>query len=388
MQHRFLVLLAIFWAPAAWAGNNAGGAFTAWPDTGQSKCYDNSGEIPCPQEGEDFYGQDAQYQGPVRSYTKLDASGNALPQDAASWVMVRDNVTGLIWEVKENGDGAEEYSNPHDADNTYTWCDTNPDTNGGNQGSCGAHDTEDFIDALNSANFGGHNDWRLPTLKELATLVDYAQNNPIIDATFFPNTRAFYYWSATTRAHDTENAWCVYFNNGFDSSGPKSANSRAHVRAVRGGAGSAASFIDNGDGTVTDTATGLMWAQASADTDDDGSPDGMSWQEALVWCENLELAGYTDWRLPNINELRSLVDHARADPAIDTTFFPDTRSANYRSATTHARHTENAWLVSFSDGYVDFFNKSNNCPVRCVRAGQSGAFPWPMFLPAVTISHP
>ena len=88
------------------------------PDTGQTKCYDNSGEIPCPQPGEAFYGQDAQYQGPARSYTKLGQDGVALP-DAATpadgWIMTRDNVTGLIWEIKTD-DGSI-----RDKDNTYSW---------------------------------------------------------------------------------------------------------------------------------------------------------------------------------------------------------------------------------------------------------------------------
>ncbi len=292
MQQRFLVLLAIFWASAVWAGNNAGGAFTTWPDTGQSKCYNNTVEIPCPAEGQAFHGQDAQYQGPVRSYTKLDGSGNPLPQDVASWVMVRDNVTGLVWEVKENMDNTEDYNNLHDADNRYTWCDTNPDTNGGNQGTCGAHNTEDFINALNNANFGGHTDWRLPTHKELLTLVDYATYNPDINTTFFPNTSVStvdpdYYWSATTRANYTNYAWCVtfYSDEGYSYNNSHGKSSNYHVRAVRGGTGSAASFTDNGDGTVTDTATGLMWAQASADTDDDGSPDTMTWPgvKTSIW---------------------------------------------------------------------------------------------------------
>ena len=76
------------------------------PDTGQTKCYDDVGnEIdPCPQPGEDFYGQDAQYITNTQSYTKLDENGADLPDEATEWVMVRDNVTGLIWEVKTNKD--------------------------------------------------------------------------------------------------------------------------------------------------------------------------------------------------------------------------------------------------------------------------------------------
>ena len=70
------------------------------PETGQTKCYNNTEEITCPSPGEPFYGQDAQYITNPQSYTKLDEYGNDLPSSATEWVMVRDNVTGLIWEVK------------------------------------------------------------------------------------------------------------------------------------------------------------------------------------------------------------------------------------------------------------------------------------------------
>ena len=82
------------------------------PDTGQTKCYDNTQEINCPQPGDPFYGQDAQYTCNPQSYTKLDASGTPLPDDAPwPWAMVKDNVTGLIWENKTD-DGSI-----HDKDN-------------------------------------------------------------------------------------------------------------------------------------------------------------------------------------------------------------------------------------------------------------------------------
>ena len=91
------------------------------PDTGLTKCYDTAQEITCPQQGEPFYGQDAQYGPNLQSYTKLDENSNELPDDAPwPWAMVRDNVTGLIWEVKQDNDGIQNYENPHDADNTYT----------------------------------------------------------------------------------------------------------------------------------------------------------------------------------------------------------------------------------------------------------------------------
>jgi hypothetical protein len=167
----------------------------AWPipDTGQTKCYNNTTEIPCPTPGEAFYGQDGNYSTNPQSYTKLDAIGNALPDSATSWTMVRDNVKGLIWENKT-------YDNTiHDGSKTFTWCDTNSETNGGNQGTCGtgtgeaATDTEAFIKALNDENFGGFSDWRMPTPKELMTIVDLGRQYPFLNTSWFPNTMQSYY---------------------------------------------------------------------------------------------------------------------------------------------------------------------------------------------------
>jgi hypothetical protein len=177
------------------------------PDTGQTKCYNDSGEIPCPALGEAFYGQDASYTINPPSYTKLDANGNDLPNDATQWVMVRDNVTGLIWEAKQAKDDTPDYANPNDADNIYTWYDSNPETNGGDAGAPGdGTDTEDFINALNAANFGGYSDWRLPNIKELSSIFDFGQVNPSIDTAYFPDMIADYYWSSTT---DASNQLCV-----------------------------------------------------------------------------------------------------------------------------------------------------------------------------------
>ena len=340
----------------------------AWPvpDTGQTTCYDAAGNvIPCPQPGEAFYGQDGNYTINPPSYTKLDASGNDLPESAASWVMVRDNVTGLIWEVKQNKDDVKNYANPHDADNEYTWYDSNPETNGGDAGTPGdGTDTEDFIAALNTANFGGHSDWRLPTRQELRSIVNYSRVDPSIDTALFPNVVSSYYWSSTTYTYaaGTGNAWGMYFNSGYDDYGAKS-NSYC-VRAVRGGQ-TQNRFVDNGDGTVTDASTGLMWQQATA-------PGTYTWQQALSYCEGLSLAGHTDWRLSTIKELESIVNLARYNPSIDTAF-PDTQSSYYWSPTTAASCTGVAWGMNFYSGNVYGNYKSNSYCVRAVRGGQSGS---------------
>ena len=88
--------------------------------------------------------------------------------------------------------------------------------------------------------------------------------------------------------------------------------------------------------------TGLMWMKATAD-------DKMIWMDALAWCEDLELAGYDDWRLPTIKELESIVqDDLYTNLGIDTAYFPDTQSSNYWSSTTRVENPDYAWHVSFT----------------------------------------
>jgi len=336
------------------------------PDTGQTKCYNDTSEITCPQPGQPFYGQDANYTINPSSYTKLDANGNDLPDDATQWVMVRDNVTGLIWEVKQAKDDTPDYSNPHDADNTYTWYNSNPETNGGDAGTPGdGTDTEDFINSINSVNYGGYSDWWLPSREELRSIVDYGRSDPSADTAFFPNINmvAFYYWSSTTSAGG---AWGVNFLTG-SGAGPgevKSKSSSYYVRAVRGvQSGSLGNFVIDGDDTVTDNLTGLMWQQNTA-------PGSYNWQQALSYCENLTLAGHSDWRLPTINELASIVDLGRHNPAVNTTFFSNTVASNYWLSTTCARYTDCALLLYFGDGSGNFTGKSTSFYVRAVRGGQ------------------
>jgi len=304
------------------------------PDTGQTKCYDNSQEIPCPLRGQPFYGQDAQIPCNPQSYTML-----------AGRIMVQDNVTGLIWESKNDDNSI------HDKDNTYNWNDA--------QGV--------FIATINSQNFGGYSDWRLPTVKELSFLVDKDRYDPSINTTYFPDTESLWYWSSTTNASYPYCAWGVDFNHGDVDYHYRSSN-YYYVRAVRGGqCGEFGNFIDNGDGTVTDTDTGLMWQKGTA-------PGNYTWQQALSYCESLSLGEHNDWRLPNVNELQSLVDYTRYDPSIDTTYFPNTVSDFFWSSTTSAHYPNGAWLVYFYYGNINVPDKSSYGYVRAVRTGQCGSF--------------
>jgi hypothetical protein len=140
------------------------------------------------------------------------------------------------------------------------------------------------------------------------------------------------------------------------------------------GTGVHAAFMDNDNGTVSDTSTGLIWQQDTA-RDGQGNYDPMTWEEALAYCESRTLGGHTDWRLPTIKELLSLVDYTRYNPAmINTTYFLNTVSSYYWSSTTYAKCTYYAWGVDFSDGHV--LNSGSKCEdyhyyVRAVRGGLS-----------------
>ena len=117
-------------------------------------------------------------------------------------------------------------------------------------------------------------------------------------------------------------------------------------------------LLDNGDYTITDLATGLMWKQCSEGQASDslcsGNPWTYNWQEALQVAEELNnsggFAGFTDWRLPNLNELRSIVEESCVDPAINSSRFPNTPSVEYWVASALARFSNGAFYVNFYYG--------------------------------------
>ena len=187
--------------------------FDQWADKGETSSYTGT------------FGEDSDYPRIPQSYTKLGSGGVELSDIATvsnGWIMTKDNVTGLIWEVKTD--------NKNDV---YTWCDTNLATNGGDAGTCGkGTDTADFINAFNSENLGGFSDWRLPTIKELSTIVNSDADFPTINTTFFPNTVSSYYWSSTPYMRFSGFAWLVYLNHGIVIYCSKSDS--YYVRAVRG----------------------------------------------------------------------------------------------------------------------------------------------------------
>jgi hypothetical protein len=315
-------------------------------DTGQEKCYDNSQEIACPQPGETFYGQDAQYDGNQPSYT-LSADG----------LTVYDSVTGLTWTQGADWTGDDVV----DVDDKFTYA--------------GA---QTYVATLNAQDYGGFNDWRVPSIKELYSLIDYRGTDPNPTAGGSSGNVPFLHndvfefgygdtsageriidsqWVTTTLyvstvMNDMTAMFGVNFADGrikgypIDPGPGQTEGKLFYARFCRGNTEYGQNnFIDNGDGSVTDEATGLMWSQTD-------SGEGMNWEDALAWVQQKNeenYLGYNDWRLPNAKELQSIVDYTRSprttdsaaiDPVFEVTSIIDERGEMdypfYWTCTTHA----------------------------------------------------
>jgi hypothetical protein len=276
-------------------------------DTGQDFCYDEGKPITPPKQGGRFSGQDAQYSGAAPAY-RDNGDGT-----------VTDLTTGLMWSK--------------------------------------AVDPRKVVLAeargiAKGMALGGHTDWRVPNIKELYSLIDFrgvtglapegdftkqpATSIPYINTDYFDflygDTKAGERFIDAQWLSDTpytattmggmETLFGVNFADGrikgYGLRGRDGKPKKFYARYVRGPAYGQNDFADNGDGTVTDRATGLIWAKAD-------SGRSMTWEEALRYAENSKLAGQEDWRLPNAKELQSLVDYTRSpeatgSPAIDPIF--------------------------------------------------------------------
>lgn len=288
-------------------------------DSGQEQCYDAHGAIGPPGSGQAFHGQDAQFSGPAASYTI-----------SVDRLLVRDNRTGLVWQrsPETNGDGKL----THDDKLTWNQMQTQPSK-------------------LNTAKFGGFDDWRLPTIKELYSLFDARGIDPNPTQSSVSNglrpfidtkTFEFIYGDLAngSRIIDSQYGSCTKYVGksprggdkvfgvnfadgrikGYDQGMPGGRREfRFFVMCVRGNpAYGKNDFQDNRNGTVTDRATGLTWSKAD-------SSKAMNWEQALAWVAEMNVKkhlGHNDWRMPDIKELQSIVDYSRSpdtsnSPAID-----------------------------------------------------------------------
>lgn len=177
-------------------------------------------------------------------YSKISNAGQPLSANATrgpganDWACTRDNVTGLVWALKTT-------SGLRAVNNTYTWY--NPLSPHGHVGvadggSCpvaGHCDVWHFIADVNGMGLCGHHDWRMPTVAELESIVDYGRGQPSIDPLYFPNTPSGIaaaqsgFWTSYGYVNDYTQAWYVSFYAG--SSYYASRSTAMHARLVRGG---------------------------------------------------------------------------------------------------------------------------------------------------------
>ena len=268
-------------------------------DSGVSDFYSSDAIISEPSESDAFYGQDATYNGNQPSYTD---NGDGT---------VTDNITGLMWQQ----DMGEKMS--------YA----------------------DAVALIDDFNLGDYTDWRIPTIKELYSLANFTGRcygddavdmfidenyfvQPIGDESIGEREIDGQTWSVTEYVGLTMNGDETVFGynfvdgrlKGYPKYDPSDGSPNTmYFRMVRGNVTYGENiFTDNGDGTITDSATGLMWQQA-----DNG--ETYDWESGLAYAESLSLGDHSDWRMPNAKELQSIVDYTRSpqttsSPAIDPLF--------------------------------------------------------------------
>jgi hypothetical protein len=272
-----------------------------------------------------------------------------------------DNVTGLVWKTCSQGKSGSN-------------CATGTAATLPNDGTASdaINDVTNGCNALNSANSGngysGIKTWRLPTRQELETLPDYGTSNPTINTTAFPGTVPLYYWNSTASAITVTDAWLVSGSGGDMTTSARS--SSVYVRCVSGQPKAFfLSFKDSNDGTIRDNTTGLIWQKCSRGQNNDATCTGAAitttWATAITYCNGLSLAGKI-WRLPHINEFKTIVDTTKSNPAIDFNVFPSTDLDFFWSSTTFATSSLSAWYVAFTNGNVETGIKTNGNKVRCV----------------------
>ena len=221
---------------------------------------------------------------------------------------------------------------------------------------------------MNSVNYAGKSNWRVPNPNELLTIVNINTYNPATNSNFteMPTSQSIYFW--TSKEYKDNTKYAYYFNpfyGFYRFSGTKTDTYK--VLCVSGNEikkGVFTSQTINSKVVVTDSTTGLMWQKEYA-TD-------KTWQQALKYCEDSTYAGYSDWRLPNKNELASLLNHDKSGAPYSD--FPDMPSRYFWSSSTFDAYANLAWDVSFRLGDVDDnsnndgWNKNSNYDyVRCVR---------------------
>jgi len=299
--------------------------------TGQQSCYSLEDAIVCPAEGKDFYGQDAQYAAKGKCKKQ-----NLSVKTVSGQKIVADSNTGLEWQQTISK-------------KAYTW--------------------NDAFAYCENLEYAGFSDWRMPAPQEIMTIVLYYGAGTSINTEYFPDIPVSgsgnYLWTSAFYKNDPERVWIFHPNKSFIYY-LASRSSIHNVMCVRGKGLPAANFkisSVNGDTIAKDSSSGLVWQKTYTEIE--------TWKDALAYCENLEYAGFSDWRLPNKNELASIInydsdnDSWSLDMPSDYGFWTSTTFFSKSMANDLAIVIE----IDGKQGYMPKHNKFYHYPyhVRCVR---------------------
>ena len=316
--------------------------------------------------------------------SSLDLSETAgLGSSPDQWSCIRDNVTGLMWEVRPNAPGQLRHR-----EHRYRWFNSDAASNGGATGSrsgnlCAgsllACNTEAYVNRVNAIGLCGYTDWRVPTINELYSIAHFGRlEGPALDPDAFPDTRSAHgYWTATPSAASTGQAWRLGFSPFIEITASK--GSDRHLRLVRGDAAPApagpaphagcrtdiaptasidTAFMVGGDvpeGYACQPQTGLLWRRC---------PLGQEWSEAEQTCSGLSAArdwalsltaaqAYRDdadvasaWRIPNVKELTSMIERRCVNPAADTRVFPSVPDGKIWSSSARDEGASEVWTAT------------------------------------------
>ena len=300
--------------------------------TGQTKCFNNSEEVTCPTSASaNFYGQDAQYAKLgycyPQNFTLKTVSGNKV---------VVDNNTGLEWQQVIS-------------EETFSW---------GNA-----------ITHCENLSYGGHKDWKLPSPQELLTIANSNRHDPPLDSTYFQISLDL--WTSQPYSQDEQIAFSFGASYGYVW-WYKNKSTALQAMCVRGNELPKPVFSSSkisGDTIISDSTTGLIWQQTYETS--------KTWQEALKYCEDLTYAGKNDWRLPNKNELASLLNYDKSSSPYSD--FPNMPKKWFWSSTTsnESNKIPIAWHTNFgntdkiygtnTESKSGSTSTSSNA-VRCVRS--------------------
>lgn len=419
-------------------GEPPGPLFPPRNDSGQTRCSDNNGDtIPCNQpthpDQDGHGGRDAAAADNVLSkigggsggfdFTKIANNGSDLPEAAAlgfgtgDWACTRDNLSGLLWEIKLNAPGFG--VNPRHFEWAFHWYNPDPLNDGGEPGfpsevslGCGFTiecDTTAFLAYLNSIQLCGRTDWRLPTLAELHNIVNYNSSfhtGGAMDRVYFADGGGYSGygggWTSDTAIEPSpHHAWSINFDDGSVMNAPK--GGLLPIRAVAGtlhettsGPDPVCGAIENPqilpstagaytvDGALArDLRNGLVWDRCSlgqtlSNQGDEGlscvgEAIQMSWDQAQREVKARNAAGYlghNDWRLPNTKEIFTQLERRCAQPFVDMRVFPVTDVEPHWTSTTNMIEPSLAFSVQYEFGHHLSVPKDQTLGrIRLVRGG-------------------